>query len=143
MKAVQRYGEGLASADYGDWWNRNAGLAGVGQQATNATAQAGQNAANNVSGAYQTAGNARASSYLTTGSAINRGLQGVAGSYLAQNRGGYSSEPSEPCDKGGGSCWLYAHNRLETTDVPRCSVAIQIPSAAPRRRCTPHKTQDS
>src|SRR3546814_418141 len=52
MKAVQRYGEGLASADYGDWWNRNAGLAGVGQQATNATAQAGQNAANKIGRAH-------------------------------------------------------------------------------------------
>src|SRR3546814_7051411 len=93
MKAVHRYGEGLASADYGEWWNRNAGLAGVGQQATNATAQAGQNAANNVSGAYQTAGNARASSYLTTWSAINRGLQGVAGAYRAPAGGGYARHP--------------------------------------------------
>src|SRR3546814_9603575 len=102
MKAVQRYGEGLASADYGDWWNRNAGLAGVGQQATNATAQAGQNAANNVSGAYQTAGNARASSYMTTGSAINRGLPGVAGSCLVLQGGVYALEHHVWWDNEGG-----------------------------------------
>lgn len=102
MKAVQRYGEGLASDDYSAWWNRNAGLAGVGQQATNATAAAGENMANNVSGAYQTAGNARASSYLTTGSAINRGLQGVAGAYLAQQGGGYGPNAYGVWSNGGG-----------------------------------------
>lgn len=102
MKAVQRYGEGLASDEYGSWWNRNAGLAGVGQQATNATAAAGENMANNVSSAYQTAGNARASSYLTTGSAINRGLQGVAGAYLAQQGGGYGPNAYGVWSNGGG-----------------------------------------
>lgn len=87
MKAVQRYGEGLASAEYGDWWNRNAGLAGVGQQATAATSQAGQNAANNITGALGSAGNARASAYANTGSAINSGINNVLSAYLAQKGG--------------------------------------------------------
>lgn len=94
MKAVQRYGEGLASADYGDWWNRNAGLAGVGQQATNATAAAGENMANKVSGAYQAAGNARASAYQSAGNAINQGVSGVLKSYLMQQGGASGMAPN-------------------------------------------------
>lgn len=94
MKAVQRYGEGLASADYGDWWNRNAGLAGIGQQATNATAAAGENMANNVSNAYQAAGNARASAYQGAGNAINQGVSGVLKSYLMQQGGASGMAPN-------------------------------------------------
>lgn len=87
MKAVQRYGEGLASADYGDWWNRNAGLAGVGQAATDSTTQAGMNTTNNITAALGNAGNARASSYANTGSAINSGINNVLAAYLAHQGG--------------------------------------------------------
>lgn len=87
MKAVQRYGEGLASDEYGNWWNRNAGLAGVGQAATDSTTQAGMNATNNITGAIGNAGNARASSYANTGSAINSGINNVLSAYLAHQGG--------------------------------------------------------
>jgi len=87
MKAVQRYGEGLASNEYGNWWNRNAGLAGVGQAATDATANYGQQATNNITGALGAAGNARASSYANTGSAINSGINNVLSAYLAHQGG--------------------------------------------------------
>lgn len=87
MKAVQRYGEGLASDEYGNWWNRNAGLAGVGQAATDSTTQAGMNATNQITGAIGQAGNARASSYANTGSAINSGINNVLAAYLAQQGG--------------------------------------------------------
>lgn len=90
MKAVQRYGEGLASDEYGDWWNRNAGLAGVGQAATSATSAAGQNATNNITNAIGAAGNARASSYANTGSAINSGINNVLAAYLYQQGGGFN-----------------------------------------------------
>ncbi len=86
MKAVQRYGEGLAASEYGDWWNRLAGIAGVGQAATNTTVAAGQNATNGITSAIGVAGNARASSYANTGSAINSGLNNIMGAYL-YNRG--------------------------------------------------------
>lgn len=86
MKAVQRYGEGLAASEYGDWWNRLAGIAGVGQAATNTTVAAGQNATNGITSAIGAAGNARASSYANTGSAINSGLNNIMGAYL-YNRG--------------------------------------------------------
>lgn len=87
MKAVQRYGEGLASDEYGSWWNRNAGLAGVGQAATDATANYGQQATNNITGAIGNAGNARASSYANTGSSINSGINNVLSAYLAHQGG--------------------------------------------------------
>lgn len=82
MKAIQRYGEGLASSEYGDWWNRLAGIAGVGQSATQSTAAAGSQAAGAIGNAYQNMGNARASSYANTGSAINQGMQNVLNAYL-------------------------------------------------------------
>lgn len=82
MKAVQRYGEGLASSEYENYTNRLASLAGVGQSATQSTSAAGQNAANGMSQAYTQAGNATASSYLNTGNAVNSGINNVLGAYL-------------------------------------------------------------
>jgi hypothetical protein len=90
MKGIQRYGEGLAAAEYGDWWNRNAGLAGVGQQATGSTTQAGQFATSNINNAYQQQGNARASSYANTSSAVNSGINNVLSAYLFSRTPGFA-----------------------------------------------------
>ena len=84
----------LASSEFGDWWNRLAGVAGVGQTATQATSAAGQNAANNISQAYQNAGNARASAYMNTGAAINNGVQNLAGLYAYNAGGGFGGGSS-------------------------------------------------
>jgi hypothetical protein len=81
----------LASSEFGDWWNRLAGVAGVGQTATQATSAAGQNAANSISQAYTNAGNARASAYMNTGAAINNGLQNMASLYAFNSGGGFKS----------------------------------------------------
>lgn len=94
MKAVQRYGEGLAASEYGDWWNRLAGMAGVGQAATNTTVAAGQNATNGITSAIGAAGNARASSYANTGSAINSGLNNIMSAYLYKR--GWGSPGTKP-----------------------------------------------
>lgn len=45
-KALMRFGQGLAADDYGTWYNRMAGLAGVGQTATSQ--------GNSLAGAYGT-----------------------------------------------------------------------------------------
>jgi hypothetical protein len=82
VKAIQRYGEGLASSEYDAFWNRLAGLAGVGQAATGQTAAAGQAASQGIAGAYGMMGNARASSYANTGSAINNGINNALQAYL-------------------------------------------------------------
>lgn len=79
MKAVQTYGEGLASSEYENYANRLAALAGIGQSATATTAAAGTNAANQISQNQINAGNARASAYATTGTAINNGIKNAYG----------------------------------------------------------------
>lgn len=98
MKAIQRYGEGLAASEYDSYANRLASLAGVGQTATSGTAAAGQSAASGVAGAATAAGqgvaqgavnsgNARASSYANTASGINSTINNLTSAYL------YSKQP--------------------------------------------------
>lgn len=89
MDALQRRVQGVASDEYNTYANRLAALAGVGQSATGSTAAAGANYGNAVQqgAAAQgnialAAGNARASGYANTGSAINSGIQNLAGAYL-------------------------------------------------------------
>lgn len=92
VKAEQRFGSGLASNEYNNWWNQGLGLAGLGQGALNSTTQAGQNAANNITNAYTQMGNARASSYANTGSAINSGINNALSAYLYQGGGGFGGK---------------------------------------------------
>lgn len=89
VKAIDRFAEGNAASEYDSWWNRLAGVAGVGQAAVGGTAAAGANASNNISQAYTAGGNARASSYVNTGSAANSGINNVLFAYL--NGGGGKS----------------------------------------------------
>lgn len=57
-----RFGQGLASQQYGNWWNRNAGLAGLGQTAGQGLGALGQNYANSYQTAMGNIGDMRASS---------------------------------------------------------------------------------
>lgn len=96
LKALTRYGQDTASAEYQNsynrWnndtsnrFNRIAGVAGVGQQAVNQigaygqqtasnVAQGNMSTANNVASNTIQAGNARASGYVGTANAINGGI---------------------------------------------------------------------
>lgn len=96
LKALTRYGQDTASAEYQNsynrWnndvsnrFNRISGVAGTGQQAVNQigaygqqtagnVAQGNMNTANNVASNTIQAGNARASGYVGTANAINSGL---------------------------------------------------------------------
>lgn len=82
VKAVQRYGEGLAASEYDSYAARLAQLAGFGQAATGSTAQAGATAAGGISQALMASGNARASGYANTASSINSGINNMLGAYL-------------------------------------------------------------
>lgn len=82
MKAIGNYSQGVAAGEWGNYVNRLSALAGIGQQATQDTAQLGQNYADNMTNIYGNAGNARASAYANTGSAINQGVTNVAAAYL-------------------------------------------------------------
>jgi hypothetical protein len=77
-----RYASGMASNEYGNFYNRLANIAGLGQTATASTAAAGANAANNISQNHLFAGQARASGYMQTGQAINNGIQGGIQNYM-------------------------------------------------------------
>ena len=95
VKAIDRFAEGNAASEFGDWWNRTAGIAGAGQAATTAGAQSGMAATSMINNATQQAGNARASSYANTGSAINSGINNVLAAYLYQ-RGGFGGAAAPP-----------------------------------------------
>ena len=89
LKAISRYNSDVASQEYGaaysrfnndttTRYNRLAGLAGIGQQATSEGINAGtnltgqlQNGVNNITGNINAAGNARASQYANTGNVIS------------------------------------------------------------------------
>jgi len=77
---LMRFGQGLASQEYGEQWNRLAGLAGVGQSANSQLGALGANAAGNIGNAYANMGNARASAYGQQAQAWNNALGGVVGS---------------------------------------------------------------
>lgn len=64
------FGQGLASQQYGNYYNRLAGIAGMGQGSANALGALGANSANQIGGNLMGAGNARASAY-TTGANAN------------------------------------------------------------------------
>ena len=77
MRALAEYNQNIASDEYGDWWNRQAGLSGVGQTATAGTAAAGDRASARIGSNYLDAGNARASGIMGQGQIWNNALQGI------------------------------------------------------------------
>lgn len=99
LKALARFNSGQASQEYGQAFERNntvynrlAGVAGIGQTATNATQQAGSTAngqLNNLSTNYINAttgnlgamGEARASGYVANSNAIGAGIKGLYNAY--------------------------------------------------------------
>ena len=116
IKDAGSYATGMASQQYGDWWNRErnlndtafnrtASVAGVGQTATNAIDAAGSgyassvgntnmNAAGNVGNALMAGGQARASGYLGQANALQGTIGGLAntaglayGGYFGQTPG--------------------------------------------------------
>jgi len=75
-RALTGYNTGVASEN--QLYNRQAGLAGIGQTATNVVGAAGQNYANQAGAAYGAAGQAQASGYMGVANAITGGV----GQYL-------------------------------------------------------------
>lgn len=76
LARLQEFGQGLADQTYGQYYNRLAALAGMGQTASGSAASLGSSTASNLGNIYMGAGDARASSYLTQGA----GQQGALGS---------------------------------------------------------------
>jgi hypothetical protein len=91
LKALTQYGQNFASNEYGNYMNRLASLAGVGQTATTQVGQWGQNYAQNAGQNLQNAANSRAQSMYARGDAQAgmagnlAGIAGMVGGYY-QNR---------------------------------------------------------
>lgn len=89
LKALAQFNTGLAQQDYGNWWNRQAGVAGIGQQATNALGQFGQNSANNISSLMQNSGEARASGIMGQANSLGGALNSGLNNYLLYKGGAF------------------------------------------------------
>lgn len=89
MRGIQRFGQGLASEEYGNAFNRYqtnqtnrfnrlASLAGVGQTANAALGQAGSNYANAITGISQANATNQGNAFLAAGNARASGYAGMA-----------------------------------------------------------------
>jgi hypothetical protein len=95
LKALNEYNANLADQTYGNWWNRQAGLAGVGQSAAQNLGALGQQSAANIGNALMAGGNARASGYANAANAIGGLSSMLANNYM------YFNQPQTS----GGSMW--------------------------------------
>lgn len=87
LRAGQRYGQDLASQEYGAAYNRLANLANVGPQAAGVMSTLGQNYAGNVGNIMMGQGQTAANAALARGSAYSGGLNQLgylAGRYYGQ-----------------------------------------------------------
>lgn len=111
-RELLRYGQGIGAAEFDNYANRLAGIAGMGQGSTTTLAGIGQNTANNIAGAYQTgagqqgdalmaAGTARASGYAGIGNAFNQGTQNyLLYNYLNQSQAATPAAFTTPASVG-------------------------------------------
>jgi hypothetical protein len=93
LQGLQNYSQGLASQEYGNAFNRYqtqrtniyntlAGIAGLGQQAVNTSANAGAQAANSVGNTMQNIGAAQAGGQVGSANALSGGIQNAGNSYM-------------------------------------------------------------
>lgn len=116
-KALTEYGQGFASQEFGDAYNRFnndqsnlfnrlSGLSGTGQTANQQVAAAGQNYANQAGQNMIGAGNARASGYLAQGNliggAFNKGIAAWQRQPTQQPYDGYMPAPFSGSGEGYG-----------------------------------------
>lgn len=90
LAALQNNAIGLANQDYGNWWNQQMGLAGVGQNATNQLAAIGQNTASNIGNTMMASGAAQASGIQGSANAWSNAFGNVAG-FAGYGLGGRST----------------------------------------------------
>jgi hypothetical protein len=86
LKALTEFNSGLASGEYNDWWNRQAGVAGVGQNTAVNLGGIGASAANARGNYLTNAGDARASGVLGKNTALAGGLNDAFYNHLYRRR---------------------------------------------------------
>lgn len=80
-KEMARYSQGLASQEFGNYFNRLGVLAGVGQTATSDGNQLGANYGANAGNVMMAAGDARASGIMGSANAWGGAIEGVASAF--------------------------------------------------------------
>jgi hypothetical protein len=91
LRALTEFNSNLAAGEFGNYFNRQAALAGIGQTANNMSANAGMNAASNIGNALMRGGDARASGITGSANAWTGAMNdigGLAGYMYGRNRGG-------------------------------------------------------
>ncbi len=81
LKATQRYAGNLASGEFGNWWNRMSGLAGLQQSAATQNANNAMQTGQNLGNAYQNAADARASGYMGQANAWGQAINGIGNAF--------------------------------------------------------------
>lgn len=84
-KAALNFGQGLASEEYGNYFNRLMGLTTQGQNAAAMTGTAAQSYANGASNAFANMGNAQAAGAIGVGNAFSNGIGNALGIWQYQN----------------------------------------------------------
>ena len=116
LKAAQRYGQDVASTEFGNAYNRLAGLAGVGQTATGAMGNAASAYGANAGNLMTSGAAARASGYVGGANALTGGLnsylnytqnQNLLNRFMPQSGGGGGNmmPTSSMTFGGGGGDW--------------------------------------
>ncbi len=85
LRRLAEFNQGLASQEFGNFFNRQLGLAGLGAGPTVAGVQAGANVSGNIANALQRQGDVRASGILGQ----NEALQGTLGNLLFAQGAGF------------------------------------------------------
>lgn len=81
LKALQRYGQNMASAEFGNYLNQLQGVINPGQQALQTNASAGQNAANAIGSAAMGAAELRGSAYSSLGKNLGKAAGQIIGGW--------------------------------------------------------------
>ena len=97
LRRLTEFNSGLASQEFGNFFERNARLAGLGGAATNQGIASGTAISGNISNALIGQGNARASGVL----GINEALQGGLSNFFTAKAGGLF-DPTKPRTGRGG-----------------------------------------
>jgi len=89
LRALAEFNSGLASQEFGNYFNQLAGIAGIGQTATNQTAAYGADHAATAGANARYAGEARASGITDSANAVGQGVN-----MLGRIGGYYANRPS-------------------------------------------------
>ncbi len=92
LRGIEEYGSGLAASEYGNWFNRNAALAGIGQSATNQAGNAAMQTGANVGNLFAMQGDARASGIIGQSNALSNTINQLGSLYGMYRGGGFGGK---------------------------------------------------